>query len=79
VRLNMSISIIISIVGIGIALMVGISTVFYMMNTLPLTSSDSETNTSMENVKTIIYVSFGIASIGLVILAAFSILPIIMG
>ncbi len=72
----MSIGLVVSIIGIGIALMIGYLVIFQVLDALPMTGADSETNTSLENARTVVYAAFGLSAVGLIVLVAFSLIAV---
>jgi len=72
----MSIGLVVSIIGIGIALVIGYLVIFQVLEAIPLNEADAETNDSIDSAKSIIYAAFGLAAVGLIVLVAFSLIAV---
>lgn len=65
---------VVSVIGIGIALMVGYLVVAQVVDALPVT--DTATNTSIQSTKTTVFAGFGLLAVGIIVLAAFSLIQV---
>jgi len=81
----MSIGLVVSIIGIGIALMIGYLVIFQVLNALPIHTStntstwsaaENDTEASIDNTRTVVYAAFGLSAVGLIVLVAFSLIAV---
>ena len=68
------IALVVGIIGIGIALMVGYLVIAEVVSALP--TDDAETNTSINDTKTTVFAGFGLLGVGIIVLAAFSLINV---
>jgi len=81
----MSIGLVVTVIGIGIALVIGYLVIFQVLEALPIhsstnetlwTANENETSDSIDSAKSIIYAAFGLAAVGLIVLVAFSLIAV---
>ena len=69
-----NIGMVVSIIGIGVALMVGYLVIAEVVAALPVT--DNETNDSINSTKTTVFAGFGLLAVGIIVLAAFALIQV---
>ena len=72
----MNVGMVVGIIAVGIALMIGYLVVYKVTDALPLTSADADTNNSISSAKTTVYAGFGLVGVGIIVLAAFSLIQV---
>jgi hypothetical protein len=68
------INVVIAVIAIGVALMVGYLVIAQVTDALPVT--DTATNTSIQSTKTTVFAGFGLLGVGIIVVAAFSLIRV---
>jgi len=81
----MSIGLVVSVIGIGIALMIGYLVIFQVLDALPIHSTtntsewtlrENQTSDALDSARTVVYAAFGLSAVGLIVLVAFSLIAV---